>query len=576
MNLRREDRRSPTRHTKAIGFTAELSHYPSRGRYATLVGIDAAASTLSVPPVPTVVAGLTFADIDMLYDQHDHYYTPQALPQPQLAAPRPLPTLDHPSQPPHSAWDAFTGGTYCGRCYVDEAGVCVTDCTECPPGQKPNGECEYFTKECPDSQHCCPSGQEPCYAPSGLRYCCPPDTSCCDGRINLCCASGESCGTGPNGVGTCCPGGQAPTAQGCCPEWDVPCGDQCCTRALPPGSNAACCNGRCTDTNTDPNNCGGCGTVCPAPAQGGATCVGGKCSGFVCGEYGLQKCGSECCCAIDPKQVITAPALGGSKNYLFTNITPQPGGGCDSLQGLKVALTAKQNMVSTVVPVTGGSIPNGGFSFQLNAYNPASSTTTTSWMQYVFLILGNAIRYQVQYWDLAAACGCCTATPPSSCPSGCNCGVGPVVNLQDTVLSLPSNTIPAGYVLEIELENNADGNVAGALFSVTDNAGKTTSKLATLDPSQQLPIVAFEANVVGPANSSNAQFAPNLGQIATITYASGEDWPAALCAEGGLPDVACNSPGTTLAAGTAEQSNVSYDTVGPPCCNAQLTQSVTT
>ena len=235
----------------------------------------------------------------------------------------------------------------------------------------------------------------------------------------------------------------------------------------------------------------------------------------------------------------------------------------------------------------GGTIPNGGFSFQLNAYNPDSNptkdtTTTIDWMQYVFAIYDNAIHYIVQYWDVAAACACCCTATPALCPGGgCNC-VGPIVNLQDTVLSLPSNTLPKGYSLEIELLNDDHGagiNITGALFSVTDNTGKTTSKLATLDDyEQQLGFPVFEANVVGPDNGSASQFTPGLGGIAVITYIR---WTSRTTSfryvpEGGLPDTACGTPGGKFIL-TAEKSNVAYSTVGYPCCNVeQVNRSVNT
>ena len=68
---------------------------------------------------------------------------------------------------------------------------------------------------------------------------------------------------------------------------------------------------------------------------------------------------------------------------------------------------------------------------QLNAYNPAGPTT--SWMQYVFLVSGNAINFQVQYWDIAAACACGHAL--------CDC-TGPLVNQSGTVLSLQNEHAP--------------------------------------------------------------------------------------------------------------------------------------
>jgi hypothetical protein len=216
-------------------------------------------------------------------------------------------------------------------------------------------------------------------------------------------------------------------------------------------------------------------------------------------------------------------------------------------------------MVAAVTPFGGGGTPtqNGGFSMQLNAYNPAGPTT--SWMQYVFTISGNAINYGVAYWDVNAACGCGHAV--------CDCSP-PLVNLSGTVLSLPSNTIPAGYVLEIDLSNDGFGNITGALFSVTDNTGKTTSSPATLEPSHQFPIVAFQVNFVGPDGAASSQFSSGAGSI-TYEISNGQ-----LCVEGGLPDLCSKSSGSR--ASTGEKSNATYGTIGPPCCASQLTQSLNT
>jgi hypothetical protein len=194
---------------------------------------------------------------------------------------------------------------------------------------------------------------------------------------------------------------------------------------------------------------------------------------------------------------------------------------------------------------------------QLNAYNPTGPTT--SWMQYIFLISGNAITYQVQYWDIKAACACGHAV--------CDC-TGPLVNQSGTVLSLPSNTIPAGYVLEIDLNNDSAGNISGANFSVTDNMGNTTSKSAALDTNHLFPIAAFQVNVGGPDNASSSKFSSGAG---TISYqvSAGQ-----LCVEGGLPDLCSNSSGSNTP--TAEKSNATYGPIETPCCASQLTQSLST
>jgi hypothetical protein len=180
-------------------------------------------------------------------------------------------------------------------------------------------------------------------------------------------------------------------------------------------------------------------------------------------------------------------------------------------------------------------------------------------MQYVFLISGNAINYQVQYWDIAAACGCGHTV--------CDC-TGPVVNQNGTLLSLPSNTIPAGYVLEIALNNDSVGNITGATFIVKDNNGNTKSTSVALDAQHQFPIVAFQVNVGGPDNASSSQFSSGAG---TITFATSA---GQLCVEGGLPDLCSRSAGSGTK--TAETSNAAYGPIETPCCASGFTQSLST
>jgi hypothetical protein len=68
-------------------------------------------------------------------------------------------------------------------------------------------------------------------------------------------------------------------------------GDQCCSNYC---ANNVCtcspgqtnCNGTCVDLQTNNNNCGTCGNVCPS----GATCSGGQC---LC-PPGLTNCNGTC------------------------------------------------------------------------------------------------------------------------------------------------------------------------------------------------------------------------------------------------------------------------------------------
>jgi hypothetical protein len=53
-------------------------------------------------------------------------------------------------------------------------------------------------------------------------------------------------------------------------------------------AGATCCNGTCTDLNSDANNCGACGYVC---AQATPVCNQGTCSGC---STGLTYCNGSC------------------------------------------------------------------------------------------------------------------------------------------------------------------------------------------------------------------------------------------------------------------------------------------
>ncbi len=108
-------------------------------------------------------------------------------------------------------------------------------------------------------------------------------------------AGGAACDAGACAF-TCMPGWAHCTespGDGCETDLSQPstCGacDVACTATapacVPVGGGYACstpcfngtpvlCDGVCTDTTTDPKNCGGCGNACPPPSS----CAGGKCT----------------------------------------------------------------------------------------------------------------------------------------------------------------------------------------------------------------------------------------------------------------------------------------------------------
>jgi hypothetical protein len=179
-------------------------------------------------------------------------------------------------------------------------------------------------------------------------------------------------------------------------------------------------------------------------------------------------------------------------------------------------------------------------------------------MQYVFVISGNQIKYQVQYWG---------PVPPSG-------NFAPLYTIppnegEQLILSLPSNTVPARYLFEIDLNNNDmanPDNVTDGTFSVTDNNGNTTSLPFQVAANYQFPIYAFQVNIGGPDNCSCSEFSSGGG---TITYSSAAPI-GQLCVKAGSPGGVCGTPGAI----TCETSNATYGPIGPACCSGELSQSV--
>jgi len=206
----------------------------------------------------------------------------------------------------------------------------------------------------------------------------------------------------------------------------------------------------------------------------------------------------------------------------------------------------------------------GGFTIQLNGYSPNNVTRAggSYWMQYIFWIHGAGgtptdyqIDTQVQYYNCNDSNLCAKNANP--CENVCGG--------QNIVSGRNSNTIPAGYLFEIAVNNDSNGNITSATFTVTDSGTPVGSPVTVPVPSAyQFPIVAFQVNIVGPDNGSTATFTSGKG---TITYESSSQ----LCVEGGLPD-GCSGNGTP----TGEKSTAKYGTIGPPCCGSQLSQSLST
>ncbi|MEZ4429243.1 MAG: LamG-like jellyroll fold domain-containing protein [Nannocystaceae bacterium] len=151
---------------------------------------------------------------------------------------------------------------HCGGCRIacDVDDVCVRGSCEptCDPGKIAcDGACvDPMTND----EHCGGCGHE-CNWGSEYGH----DYDCVDGEC-VWCSDGTPC------ADFCCPKGWSCTG-GCTP----PC-----------GPSEADCWGDCTDLNTDPENCGGCGLPCMASG----VCVDGVCE-LPC-QVGETACGDVC------------------------------------------------------------------------------------------------------------------------------------------------------------------------------------------------------------------------------------------------------------------------------------------
>ena len=152
---------------------------------------------------------------------------------------------------------------------------------------------------CSADADCTVPGLPFCNTDDGTCHGCLDDGDCPDHPVALTCNDDGLCAgcTSDNHcpLGTTCQGGVC--APGC--NDDQPCPAQ-----------YTCC-GTCVDPQTDANNCGGCDSPCPQPANGSPLCDGGECAGVECVD-GYTNCDGdasngcetegECACAAGTMQ----------------------------------------------------------------------------------------------------------------------------------------------------------------------------------------------------------------------------------------------------------------------------------
>ena len=242
---------------------------------------------------------------------------------------------------------------------------------------------------------------------------------------------------------------------------------------------------------------------------------------------------------------VAAPStgLGGSVNYFMQSLSSGTTSGTN-LTGVSIAVDVTLDMV-----IEANGLPQpplqqiSGFSVQLNCYSLSNSTVTTILQQYVLSFTESNLVAQVNNWNSQIYVNNLTT---------------PVINSSTNLMALTGSKIPAGYQLQISLQNDSSGNVSAAVFSVSLNGKQLASKTLTLTTLTNLitnklvtsadlaPIVAYDLDIVGPGNGESVTFSSGAG---LIVYSGEQPLTVSLA----LPSNAAGG-----GEGTEEKSNASY------------------
>ncbi|MGH9345179.1 MAG: hypothetical protein ACRD19_15645 [Terriglobia bacterium] len=244
--------------------------------------------------------------------------------------------------------------------------------------------------------------------------------------------------------------------------------------------------------------------------------------------------------------------LGGSNNTNLVN-------GCQNLDNLTVTLQVTQDLT------TWG---NKGFSLQLNSYPQPGLTSQgepLDWFQYMIYVLDNQLSWEIQYWAHAKSYSSTMLWPPGYTPNPPYTSPWlPVISNDFTLTPFgqaPSNQIPAGSIMQIQLTSDVSGNVTRATFKVTDRSGHVSSGQYTFAPGAIFPIYGFQVDIVGPGGGQSTTFTSGAG---TLSYSVSQGTLA-------IQDASTGCGGSQPS--TGEQSNTLYGEV-TPASGATVSQSL--
>jgi len=197
--------------------------------------------------------------------------------------------------------------------------------------------------------------------------------------------------------------------------------------------------------------------------------------------------------------------VGGSFPKTYAAVTP-PSAGLGSNSNYLMSDCSNLIDVSVVVNVTQDIVGSDGFGFQLNAYS--SKSKYDGGQQYLI------------YLD------------PHSSPATLYCMVdnwyapkkgGQIINHSQQLATLPDQKLPAGYSLQIILQNDSDDNITSATYKAFDNQGTTigtqTITLLSLDLISGGPVTSKD---LAPIVSFQMDFVDYLdGGITTLSSGAG-------------------------------------------------------
>jgi hypothetical protein len=262
-------------------------------------------------------------------------------------------------------------------------------------------------------------------------------------------------------------------------------------------------------------------------------------------------CDGACC-------AYSTGATFGKSNFVIYNQ-------CNPIKDLHLRFEVTNTLTADHDDLTNNCNPNditktlnttNGIIIQFNAY---SKDTPKALIQYIFAVSGTTITPHIQY----------AGNNPT--PDGKDHDwLQSYTNSYGLSLAT-ANSVPPGFVFEVDLGTDNEGYVTSATFTVTEPVpgGKPKKHVQKAPPSglYKLRISEFQTNVVS-GGGHYVDFAK--GGAGNLTYSSKDE----LRVEGGYPH--CAAAAGDFSGGTCETSNAIYSGISPCSGATTLTQSVTT